>query len=100
MLSTEMEISTNAHLKQTNYLVKNCKYNWGFKAAGGFDVSVGEISKYTVKHVFLSRLHNFHAVVFPCPMTVSAMGTPFCEDRKYQLQIDQPISKNLSARNY
>lgn len=60
------------------YLVRNCKYNCGVTPAGS-DFSLDEISKKTVKHVFLSRLHIFQAVVFPSPMTVLATAGPFCK---------------------
>lgn len=40
------------------------------------------ISNTIHKEVFMSRPHNFHAVVFPCPITVSEHKGPFCRDQK------------------
>lgn len=72
--------TTHGHrYKIPTYLVRNCKYNCGFTVPGVFDRSLDERSKNTVKQVLLSRPHNFHAVVPPSPMVVSATAGPFCK---------------------
>jgi hypothetical protein len=65
--------------KIPTYLVTNCKYNSGFTVPGVFERSLDERSKNTVKQVLLSSPHNFHAVVPPSPMAVSATAGPFCK---------------------
>lgn len=74
-----IQFFSNMQLNVPAYLVINCKYNCGFEVPGGFDRSLDEMSKKTVKQVVLSRPHIFHDDVLPSPMIVSATEGPFCK---------------------
>lgn len=91
MLQAQQERDKFQALEQSKggfscYLVRNCKYSCGFTPAES-DLSLDEISKNTVKQVFLSRLHIFQAVVFPSPMTVLATAGPFCKTFNVQNEL-------------
>lgn len=65
--------------KNVTYLVTVCIYNCGFAFPEASDLSLDDISKKTVKQVFLSSPHNFQAVVFPCPIIVLETAASFCK---------------------